>query len=290
MKAPNFAYERPGTLSEAFGLLRRYGEGARILAGGQTLLATLNMRLSEPDILIDINHIEALKGIAVVDGRLRIGALARHCEIETSPLIAAHLPLLAKAAPHVAHAAIRHRGTFGGSIALADPAAEWPACAVAMDAQIVLDDGARQRKLYASDFFVDLYQTDLRPFEMVTACEFAIAVPPRRTAFIELARRHGDYAIVGVAASAAGAAESGASAVLEDLRIVFFGVGNTPIRALGAETALNGRHAGSEEFRRAIESLPEDMDPAGDLYNSPRTKLHLAGVLLRRAVAELTGG
>ena len=286
MKAPNFAYARPGTLHEAFGLLRRHGEGARILAGGQTLLATLNMRLSEPDILIDINHIEALKGIAVVGDRLRIGALVRHCEIEKSPLIAAHLPLLAKAAPHVAHAAIRHRGTFGGSIAFADPAAEWPACAVAMDAQIVLDDGAGQRKLFASDFFVDLYQTDLRPFEVITACEFVLAVPRRRSAFIELARRHGDYAVVGVAASAAGASQpAGASAVLEDLRIVFFGVGSTPIRALGAETALNGRHPGPEDLRRAIESLPEDMDPVGDLYNSPRTKLHLAGVLLRRAVA-----
>lgn len=284
MKAPNFDYARPKSLQEVFRLLREYGEEARILAGGQTLLATLNMRLSEPAMLIDINHLDALKRIEMIGDRLRIGALVRHCEIETSPLIAAHLPLLYKAAPHVAHAAIRNRGTFGGSIAVADPAAEWPACAVAMDAQVVLTDGSRERKISASDFFIDLYQTDLRPGEIIVACEFPLASPPRRTAFVELTRRHGDYAIVGVAAS--GERHDG---VLDDLRIVFFGVGNTPVRALGAEAILNGRRPQAEDLRRARESLAEDVSPSGDLYSSAQTKQHLAGVLMQRAVSELSG-
>lgn len=284
MKAANFGYTKPETLSEVFALIREHGDEARILAGGQTLLATLNMRLSEPAMLIDINHFDALKGVEVIADRLRIGSLVRHSEIERNSEIGKYLPLLAKAAPHVAHAAIRNRGTFGGSIAFGDPAAEWPACAVAMDAEVVLIDGQRERKIPAADFFIDLYQTDLRPTEIIAACEFPVSDPPRRTAFVELARRHGDYAIVGVAAS--GEWRDG---VLGDLRIVFFGVGNTPVRALGAETILNGRCPDSEDLRRAKASLPEDMSPSGDLYNSSETKLHLAGVLLERAVSELLG-
>ena len=285
MKAPNFAYARPATLNEAFALLDEHGDGARVLAGGQTLLATLNMRLSEPAILVDINRIDSLKGITLVDAHLRIGALVRHCEIETSALVAAHVPLLAKAAPHVAHAAIRYRGTFGGSIAFADPAAEWPACSVAMDAVIVLEDAGGQRRIQAADFFIDLYETDLRRGEMVVACEFPLAAVPRRTSFIELARRHGDYAIVGVAASAEAHRET-----LVDLRLVFFGLGNTPLRALGAETALNGKPLDEAMLQRAAETLPEDMSPSGDLYHSADTKLHLARVLLKRAARELAKG
>lgn len=285
MKAPNFAYARPVTLDEAFALLDEHGDGARVLAGGQTLLATLNMRLSEPTILVDINRIESLKGIALVDGYLRIGALVRHCEIETSALVAAHMPLLARAAPHVAHAAIRYRGTFGGSIAFADPAAEWPACSVAMDAVIVLEGAGGQRRIQAADFFIDLYETDLRRGEVVVACEFPVAAVPRRISFIELARRHGDYAIVGVAASAEAHGE-----ILDDLRLVFFGLGNTPLRALGAETELNGKPINDATLQRAAVTLPEDMVPSADLYHSADTKLHLAGVLLKRAARELAKG
>lgn len=285
MKSPNFNYVRPTSLAEVSKLLAQHEDDARILAGGQTLLATLNMRLSEPHILIDINHLNALKGIRIDGERIVIGALTRHCEIERSNIIATHLPLLASAAPYIAHPAIRNRGTFGGSIAFADPAAEWPSCAVAMDADIVLTNGRSERKVTASDFFIDLYETDLREDEIISACEFDISAPVRRTAFFKLSRRHGDYAMVGVAASA-----QYADNTLNDLRIVFFSIGNTPARALGAETVLNGNVPTEALVKQAQESLIEDLEPSGDLYTSAETKMHLARVLLDRTVTELIKG
>lgn len=284
MKAPSFDYAKPHTPAEVCALLRRHGDDARILAGGQTLLATLNMRLSEPSILIDITGLDSLKGIEQVGERIRIGALARHCEIERSALVARHLPLLSKAAPHVAHAAIRNRGTLGGSLAFADPAAEWPACALALDAEMVLTDGARERRVGAGEFFVDLYETALRPDELLVACEFPLAAPRPGASFIEFSRRHGDYAIAGVAAS--GHCESG---TLSDLRIVFFGVGNTPVRARMAESVLSGHAPDAARLRLAREALAGDLDPQGDLYTSAEAKRHLAGVLFARAVNELAG-
>lgn len=285
MKSPNFSYVRPTSVAEVIELIRQYGDDARILAGGQTLLATLNMRLSEPRILIDINDVETLAGIRVQGDRIVIGALARHREIEFSPIVAQHLPLLSQAASHIAHPAIRNRGTFGGSIAFADPAAEWPSCAVAMDAEIVLTNGRSERKVGASDFFIDLYETDLRSDEIISGCEFPVSTPLRRTAFLKLTRRHGDYAIVGVAASAQCSDE-----VLNDLRIVFFNIGNTPMRALGAETVMNGNAPTASLLEEARASLSEDIPPSGDLYTSPEVKMHLAGVLLGRAVTELMKG
>lgn len=282
MKAPRFAYTRVSSVADAVALLRQHGDAARLLAGGQTLLATLNMRLSEPALLIDIRGIAELQGIAVHNGMLRIGALARHVDVEKSAVVARHLPLLTQAAPHVAHAAIRNRGTFGGSVAFADPAAEWPACTLAADGELILSDGASERRIMAGDFFIDLYQTDLRPSELITAIEFPLPGPQRRYAFAELTRRHGDYAIVGIAV--AGDVNDG---VLGDLRIVYFGVGNTPVRALGAETALNATRGDTTALAAAVASLGEDMAPSGDLYSSTATKMHLAGVLLRRALASL---
>ena len=163
MKAAPFAYARASSIPEVSALLRRHGDEARVLAGGQTLLATLAMRLSQPALLIDIVGIEALNGLRIVGDVLRIGAAVRHVEIERSSLVAARLPLLTRAAPHIAHAAIRNRGTIGGSLAFADPAAEWPACAVAADATLVLSDGDGARRVAASAFCRGLYQTDLRP-------------------------------------------------------------------------------------------------------------------------------
>jgi carbon-monoxide dehydrogenase medium subunit len=282
MKSAPFVYKRARSLSEASALLREYGDDARLLAGGQTLLATLAMRLSEPALLIDINPIAELKGVAVEDGKLRIGALVRHVEIERSELIARHLPLLSLAAPHIAHAAIRNRGTFGGSIAFADPAAEWPACAVAADGVLVLGDGAMSRRVKASDFFIDLYQTELRRGELIAAVEFPLPGPNRRFAFAELSRRHGDYAIVGLAV--AGDVSGGR---LGDLRIVYFGVGNTPVRARAAEAALEGTQGDANALAEASRRLAENLSPTGDLTTSGGSKLHLAGVLLRRTLPSL---
>ncbi|ALG72960.1 hypothetical protein VY88_14890 [Azospirillum thiophilum] len=283
MKAPPFAYKRVDSVAAASALLREHGDEARLMAGGQTLLATLGMRLSEPSLLIDIRGIAGMQGISVDGGHLRIGALARHVDVERSPLVARHLPLLSMAAPHIAHAAIRNRGTFGGSIAFADPAAEWPACTVAADGELVLGDGRTERTVKAADFFLGLYQTALRPDELVTAIRFPLPDPARRFGFTELARRRGDYATVGLAL-----AGNRVDGRLDDLRIVYFGVGGMPVRARSAEAALAGSGGDADAVRRAVGSLGDDLSPSGDLYADAATKLHLAGVLLRREIHGLT--
>ena len=199
MKPSPFDYVRATNLTEALALLERHGEQAQILAGGQTLIATLNMRLSAPDWLIDITRIPGLSGITLTETHLVIGALTTHREIERSALVAQYAPLLGQAAPHIAHAAIRNSGTIGGSIAFADPAAEWPACCVALDARFVIQALSGERRVSARTFFRGLYDTDRAAHEIITAIEIPRERAPRRSVFMELARRHGDYAIVGVA-------------------------------------------------------------------------------------------
>jgi carbon-monoxide dehydrogenase medium subunit len=284
MKAPDFDYSRPRSLDEVFALLAEYGDEARLLAGGQTLLATLNMRLSEPALLIDITGIDALRGIAVQDGLLRIGALATHTQIESSPLVAQHAPLLAMAAPHIAHRAIRNLGTLGGSIAYADPAAEWPTCALALDATIVCCGAGGSRRIAAADFFLDLYTTALQPGELVMACEFPLAASGARFHFDELARRHGDYAIAGLAL--AGRFEQG---LMRQARIALMGIAATPVRARRTEDLLEGRALDAGIVAEATSLLAQELtgplQPAADLTNSSATKRHLATVLLRRALS-----
>jgi carbon-monoxide dehydrogenase medium subunit len=283
VKAPPFDYIRPSSLDQVFTLLQQHGDGARIIAGGQTLLATLNMRLSEPRLLVDINRVPGLSGISVQQHCLRIGAMTRHSDIEESPMVRRHMPLLAMTAPHVAHKAIRNRGTLGGSIAFADPAAEWPCCAVALDAVFVLASQRGLRRVKAGDFFKELYVTDMAADEILVACEFPLQAPQARCAFDELARRHGDYAIVGLAAVA-----HVRERTPSQLRLVFLGAGNTPMRARAAEQALEGRPLNADTLAAAKLALAGDIAPAADLYNSAEMKLHLARVLLGRALAQLT--
>ncbi len=206
MKAPSFDYVRAASTAEVFALLQRHGDAARVLAGGQTLIATLNMRLSEPALLIDIGGLDALRGITLAAGGagnvLRIGALTTHAEIERSVLVADHAPLLAQAVPHIAHPAIRNRGTLGGSLAYADPAAEWPACVLALGATLVVAGAQGERRIAADDFFTGLFTTAMAGNELLVACELPVRAPDERHAFDELARRHGDYAIAGLAARA----------------------------------------------------------------------------------------
>jgi carbon-monoxide dehydrogenase medium subunit len=282
LKAPPFAYARASSLAEVFDLLARHGDGAKLLAGGQSLIATLNMRLSAPQLLIDISRLTELSGIQVRDGLVRIGALTTHAEIERSAEIRKHLPLLAQAAPHIAHAAIRNVGTFGGSIALADPAAEWPACCVALDAQCVIAGKAGTRRVAARDFFKGLYATALRPDEVLTQVEIAVRGPDYRSAFVELAQRRGDYAIVGLAAIA-----KYARGILSDLRLAFLGVGQVPVLARGAMAAMEGKRAEANAFAAAAQALARDLDPGPDLYSSAATKMHLARALTGRALAAL---
>ena len=284
MKAPAFDYTKPATLDEVFALLVAHGDGARLLAGGQTLLATLNMRLSEPSMLIDINGIVALRGISVqrsVNGEvLRIGALATHSEIEASGLVAQHAPLLAMAAPHIAHRAIRNLGTWGGSIAYADPAAEWPTCLAALEGVVVVRGVNGERRIAAKDFFIDLYTTALAEGELVTGCELPLCQRDDVFVFDELARRHGDYAIVGLAL----AARRGADGV-QRMRLAFLGVGATPVRAVRTEAALEGRALSAASIATAIDTLAAELNPMADLTNTSATKRHLACVLTRRALA-----
>lgn len=282
MKAPAFDYVKPSSLAQVFSLLEMHGDDARIIAGGQSLLATLNMRLSEPQLLLDINAIPGLSGIALHSDCVQIGALTRHCEIEDSPLIAEHVPLLSMAAPFVAHRAIRNRGTLGGSIAFADPAAEWPTCAVALDASIVLASRSGERRVKAKDFFQDLYTTEMEPGEIVTACEFPLQPRSMRFAFDELARRRGDYAIVGLAASG-----QCADGVLRQVGLVFLGTGNIPLRARAAEAAIEGKPLNADTFDAARAALATELHPAADLYHSAEAKQHLASVLMRRLLQRL---
>ena len=265
MKAPPFAYAKPRTLAEALDLIER--PGAKILAGGQSLIPSLNMRLSSPELLVDITGISTLSGIQVSGSTVRVGALTTHTQIEKSEQIRKHLPLLAQAAAHIAHPAIRNRGTLGGSLALADPAAEYPACALALGATIVIQGRSGERRVRAAAFFKGLFETDLKPGEVLAAAEFPTG---GESVFLELARRHGDYAIAGLAAHRSNG----------DIRLAFLGVGSTAILAKHAAAAAKKSVADAQE------ALAQDLDPPADLYHSGATKLHLARVLLGRALAQ----
>ena len=278
MKAPVFAYAKPRSLEEAYALLEKHGDSARVLAGGQSLVPMLNLRLATPEILVDITGIGGMEGIAIVGDTLRIGALTRHREIELSAEIAKHCPLLTQAAPHIAHVAIRNSGTFGGSMALADPAAEWPACCLALDATLVLTSRTGERRVPAREFFKGLFATDLGPGELIRAVEIPLA-PGHRSVFLELARRRGDYALVGVAAMAK--VEDGR---LFDVRLAYLGGGDRPLLACKAMQAAEGK----EPLADLSAELASDLSPLKDLENTAATKLHLANVLARRALAALT--
>jgi carbon-monoxide dehydrogenase medium subunit len=277
VKPAPFAYAKARSLDEAMVLLGEYGEGARLLAGGQSLIATLNMRLSAPRILIDINGISGLDGIARKNGSLEIGALVRQAAAERSGDIARHAPLIAAALPHIGHVATRNRGTIGGSIAFADPAAELPACLLALGGEIEIAGANGKRAVKADDFFKGLYETALGAGDIVTAITVPAAAAESRYGFAELARRLGDYAIVGLAASA-----RAAGLQLTDVRLAFFGVGLTPVRAKKAEAALAGG-----DIEAAVKSLDAALDPPDDIQEKGSVKKHLAGVLLRRVAAQL---
>ena len=282
MKAPAFDYVRATSMPQVFELLRQHGDDARVLAGGQTLIATLNMRLSEPRLLIDIGGLAALRGITLAGPLLRIGALTTHAEIEASALVARHAPLLAQAAPHIAHRAIRNRGTLGGSLAFADPAAEWPACVLALEATLVLAGPRGERRVPALGFFTGLYTTALASDELLVACEVPVLATGERQAFDELARRHGDYAITGLAARAV--LQGGR---LQGLRLAFLGLEDRPVRAPRTEQALQGRALDDSTLALAAATLAAELNPGGDLTNGPETKRHLAGVLAQRLLRRL---
>ena len=277
MKPAPFAYAKARSLDHAIELLARPDGEARLLAGGQSLVATLNMRLSAPKLLIDLNGVGGLAGIALKSGMIEIGALTRHVEAERSAEIAEHAPLIALAMPHVGHAAIRNRGTIGGSIAFADPAAELPACLIALGGEVEIAGPRGRRTVRADDFFEGLFETALGAGDVLTAIRVPAATSETRVGFAEFARRHGDYAMVGLAATAQADGKG-----LGDVRLAYFGVGNIPLRARKAETKLT-----EGNIDGAVQALAADLDPSGDVQATGATKKHLAGVLLRRVAKQL---
>ena len=282
MKASDFAYLRARSVGDAVAAFRKCAGDARYLAGGQSLLALMNLRLVVPDLLIDIASIEALRGIELRGNEVRVGALTRHCEVLNSPVITAHVPLLTAAAPWVAHPAVRNKGTMGGSIALADPAAEFPAVALALNARIELGNGERVRFVNAKDFFLDLHKTAAEPEEILSAVWFSASAPGVRFCFHELSRRRGDAAIVGVAIVAV--LQTG---IVTEISIVFFAVGPTPTRAAGAEAVLTGSDLSDRHISTCLESLGDDLSASNDVDVSSATRLHLARVLLGRQLIKL---
>jgi carbon-monoxide dehydrogenase medium subunit len=257
MKAPAFDYVRATSVPEACELLVRQGADARLLAGGQSLIPAMNLRLAAPSLLIDISRIDGLGGIEVRPGLLHIGAMARHASVLDHPDVATHVPLLTQALRHVAHPAIRARGTIGGNLAHADPASELPACMLALDATLEATSLRGTRRIAAEAFFTGLFQTALAPDELLTAVE--IPLPAAPFFFEEITRRIGDYAIVGLAATAGPSGR----------RLALFSVGDRPM------------------LIRDRAALAIELDPPGDLQATPAMRLHLAGVLLDRAYTAL---
>jgi carbon-monoxide dehydrogenase medium subunit len=284
MKAPPFAYVRAGSLADVFALWSTAGPDAKLLAGGQSLLATLAFRLSEPSTLIDISRVAELAGISAAGDGLRVGALTTHAELGADALVRRHVPLLVEAVPLIAHPAIRNRGTIGGSLAYADPAAELPACCVALEATIVARSARAERRIPAAQFFTGLYATALAENELIAAIEFPTRKPQERCVILELARRSGDYAMAGVVARA-----KLAGSTLVEPRLVFFGVGDRPVSAERAVSAVAGKMAITETIARAQAALDADLDPPADLHGGSEMKRHLARVLLGRALQRLAG-
>ncbi|MCX7622619.1 MAG: xanthine dehydrogenase family protein subunit M [Thermomicrobium sp.] len=282
MKPPRFRYCSPESLEEALAVLGEFGDEAKPLAGGQSLIPMLNMRLARPSVLVDLNRIPALAGIERTDRFLRIGAMTRHRAVERSESVARAQPLLAEAIGYVGHLPIRTRGTVGGSIAHADPAAELPGVLLALDGTVELQSRRGHRTVPARDFFVDLLTTSADPDELVIAVRFPVLPPRSGTAWLEVARRHGDYALVGVGAVVTLAEDR---RTIRDARLCFIGVGNTPVRATGAEAALRGQPAAADTWRSAAEAVRNELDPASDIHASAQYRRSVAGVLTERALA-----
>ncbi|RFC63536.1 xanthine dehydrogenase family protein subunit M [Fulvimarina endophytica] len=272
MKASIGGYARARSIEHALSLFAEADGAGRYLAGGQSLVAALNLGASAGDMLVDISGIEALRGVRIEGDRLVIGALTRHSEIERNDLVARHVPLLAKAAPLIAHDAIRNRGTIGGSLSHADPAAEYPACAVALDAIFNLEGPNGRRDVAASEFFKGLFETDRAEDEILTAVSVPVAQAGERHAILELTRRSGDYALAGLAIVVRG----------DRHRIGAFGLGDRPLLCEGAMAALD-----RGDVDAAATAIADDVDPMSDIQASADYRRHLAGVVLRRLAAEL---
>lgn len=285
MKPAPFEYFAPTSIEEALGVLAQHADEAKALAGGQSLVPLMNFRLARPGILVDLNRISELQYIREHDGGLAIGAMTRQRVAERSALIRERCPLLAEALPLVGHPAIRNRGTVGGSIAHADPAAELPAVAVALDAELVVRGPAGERVVRPDEFFLTYLTTTLEPAELLVEVRFPAWPAGAGWAFEELSRRHGDFAIVGVAT----VLQVDHARRVTDARLAFIGAAPTPVRARAAEEALRGQPANEESFRAAAELVVEALDPSDDVHASAAYRREVAKVLARRALVAALG-
>lgn len=280
MKPAPFDYVRPASVDEAIALIDGDEPGTKLLAGGQSLIPTMNFRLAQPSLLVDLADLEELVGIRQrEDGGLWIGAMTRQRTVERSELVRRRAPLVADAMPWVAHPQIRNRGTIGGSLAHADPAAELPAVMVALNATMVLRGRDDVRRVPARDFFVGLFTTALEPGELLVAVELPPVPDGARFAFEEVARRHGDFALAGVAVALTVTADGS----LESAAIALLGVDDVPVLSAAA-TELVGREPNAETISAAAEATAAALDPPGDIHAGPEYRRHLAGVLTRRAL------
>lgn len=281
MKPAAFAYYDPTTVDEVVALLAQFADEAKLLAGGQSLMPVLNMRLARPAHVIDLNKVQGLSGIRLQEGWLVVGAMTRHSEVECSELVARYSPLLAEAVRHVGHIQIRNRGTLGGSLVHADPAAELPGVARALDAVFVVMGPAGRREIAATDFFVMYYTTALAPGELLVEVRFPVAAPREGHCFVELARRSGDFALCGVAATLQLAADDTIIAA----RVALVGVGMRPVRAAAAEALLVGQRASAALFDQVGEVCQGEVEPDSDVHATGDYRRQLARALTARALA-----
>jgi carbon-monoxide dehydrogenase medium subunit len=285
MKSSSFSLERPRSMEQALATKARFGSAAQFLAGGQSLMPAMAMRFSQSECLIDLTGLEDLKRIKRIDGKLIIGAMATHAEVIASPEVAHATPLLLQAGRYLAHAAIRNRGTFGGSVALADPAAEWPAACMLLDARIQIVSEKGRREVVAGEFFQGMYRTDLAENELVEAIVLPAQSPDEKNCVLELARRQGDFASAAV--MACGVMHDGR---LSDLKMVFFAVADLPLRLPVIDAQLQElfnlkRLAAVDEL---VKTTLSKKNLRADLYMQASTKAHLCGVLARRAIEQLS--
>lgn len=281
MKPPRFEYFSPHTVEEAVDLLGRYDGEGKVLAGGQSLVPLLNMRLARPAALIDINAISTLDSLRAEDGTVAIGATIRQRALERAPLIAQRLPILAQAAPSISHQQIRSRGTICGSLAHADPAAELPALALALEAEMVVAGPRGTRTIPANGFYVGYLTTALEAADLLVEARFPSAPPDMAWAFLEVSRRQGDFALVGVVA---GLSTDPERTIVTGARLVYFGVGPVPVRAREAERGLLGQRPGDDAFRAAGDAASRALDPQEDVHASADYRRSVAGALTLRAL------
>jgi carbon-monoxide dehydrogenase medium subunit len=279
MKLPDFEYALPATVAEATGLLAQYQDEANVLAGGQSLIPLLALRLAHPAVIVDINGLDELSGISVNDGRVTVGAMTREYMAEESETVAEMVPLLAAALPLIGHEAIRSRGTLGGSLAHADPAAELPAVARALDAEFVVRSESGKRVIPAAEWFEGYLTTSRRADEILVEVRFPAAERGTGVAFQEVARRHGDFAIVGLAASL-----TLTDGTITHARLAFSGVADVPVRAAAAERVLVGHEPSAELFAEAARQAAAPLDPPADLHGSSDYRKKVAAALVRRGL------